>query len=109
MKKLQKPAKTSRRAWRSPTNEGRKVSVEFDPQAVVCVIEMRGECAEYLENLVAAHGGELGRDSQDILFLNRENAETLQGLALPIEFRVNGRAWVLRNHKGLGWFLDPVL
>jgi hypothetical protein len=109
MKKLQKKAKASRRTASPPRNKGRKVRAEVVPEPVPYVIEMRGECAEYLEDLVSRHRGKLDWDADYELFLNSQEAETLLTLATPINFRMNGREWVLGHGKHTGWLLTPLL
>ena len=109
MKKLQKPAKTSRAARRPPVKKRPKVSVEVTPEPVPYIIEMRGQCRDYLEDLVSRHRGELERDGQVVVFLNRQEAGKLLDLAAPIEFRVGGETWVLGHGKYTGWILTSFL
>lgn len=97
------------RARRSSSNQRPKVRVEFLAETVPYVIEVRGECAEYLEDLVSRHRGELDWDADYKLFLNGQEADTLLTLAAPINFRMGGREWVLNYGKYAGWFLTPLL
>jgi len=105
----QKPSPRSRRTTAAPPNKRRKVSRKIVAEPVPYVIEVRGECADYLEGLIAGDGGQLDRNPEDVVFLNRQEAGKLLDLATPIEFRVNGRAWVLRHSKNASWFLQPFL
>lgn len=104
-----KPTKTSRAARPAPVDKRSKVSVEVSPEPVPYVIEVRGECADYLEDLVSRHRGKLDWDADYELFLNGQDAETLLSLAAPINFRMGGREWVLGHGKHTGWVLTPLL
>jgi hypothetical protein len=109
MKKLQKKAKASRAAARAPRNKSHKVRAEVVPQEALYRIEVWGECAEYLEDLISRHGGQLDRNPEDVLFLNTKESAKLLALAAPIEFRMNGCSWVLRYNERAGGTLTPLL
>jgi hypothetical protein len=73
------------------------------------LLEVRPECAALHQDLVSRHGGELGRDPKEVLFLHPKDAEMLLYRAGPIHMRVNGSDWVLNHTEALGWFLEPRL
>lgn len=99
-----KPRRRGSPDW-PPFDQSPQVRFKTFPEVVGNHIVMRGQGAEYLEDLVARHGGELDRNPYDELFLNSQDAETLLGLAAPIYFRVNGREWVLNHNERTGWVL----
>lgn len=105
----QKPACGCRCAARTPVAEGPQVRFKSFSEVVGNHIVMRAQGAEYLEDLVSRHGGQLDRNPEDEFFLGREEAESLLRDAAPIYLSVSGREWVLNHNESTGWVLTPWL
>ncbi len=95
---------------RPPTKKSRKVSVEVSPEAVLNLVEVRGQGTEVLKSLIAGHQSKFDWYGEGEYFLCSEEALELLQLSAPIHFRSNiGAEVILDYSEKSGWILKPGL